>query len=172
MSGKITISNRQDLKPIRLRAVQELTRSLLRDELRLAGYDLGVFIVDDPQMTWLNETHLGHAGSTDVITFDYGGTESLEAIHGEIFVCVPEAERQAEHFGVTWEQELMRYMIHGVLHLCGFDDDTPRALKAMKRVENKLVHVLDERMGFGSISPARRPTQRPVDRHRAEHQDD
>ncbi|HEV2453507.1 MAG TPA: rRNA maturation RNase YbeY, partial [Verrucomicrobiae bacterium] len=64
------------------------------------------------------------------------------AIHGEIFVCVAEAERQAKLFGTNWRSELVRYVVHGVLHLMGHDDLQPVARKKMKRVEGRLVREL------------------------------
>jgi probable rRNA maturation factor len=60
-------------------------------------------------------------------------------IHGEIFICVSEAVRQAKEFGTDWFSELGRYIIHGILHLTGHDDLEPVARKKMKREENRLV---------------------------------
>ena len=52
---------------------------------------------------------------------------------GEIFVCVPEALAQASRFGAAWQEELVRYIVHGVLHLRGYDDLQPVARRKMKR---------------------------------------
>ena len=54
-----------------------------------------------------------------------GGTPVL-LLHGEIFICVDEAIRQARRFGTIWQSEIVRYLIHGVLHLLGFDDSRHR----------------------------------------------
>ena len=72
-------------------------------------------------MTRLNETFLHHSGSTDVITFDYASRPNTPILQGEIFVCVDEAVEQARRFCCAWQEEIIRYVIHGVLHLTGFD---------------------------------------------------
>ncbi len=66
-------------------------------------------------------------------------------IHGEIFICIPEAERQAKVFETDWFSEVVRYEIHGILHLTGHDDLEPVARKKMKREENRLVRKIVEK---------------------------
>ena len=58
---------------------------------------------------------------------------------GDIFICVPEAVLQARRFRVTWQSELARYLVHGLLHLRGYDDQTSAACRRMKREENRVV---------------------------------
>ena len=84
------------------------------------------------------KSYLRHDGSTDVIAFDYakiagqavqpvpktawtenGQAGSLSALHGEIFICVDEAVLQARKFHTSWQSEIVRYLVHGVLHLLG-----------------------------------------------------
>src|SRR6185436_18424008 len=101
-------------------------------------------------MATINETFLEHHGSTDVITFDHAGYLKLEPptsgqrpaarhLYGEIFLSVPDAIRHAKEFNTTWQSEVTRYVIHGLLHLTGHDDLNPAARRIMKREENKLV---------------------------------
>jgi probable rRNA maturation factor len=74
--------------------------------------------------------------------------ESLEsdlALHGELFICLDEAVKQASVFGATWQAELVRYVIHGLLHLCGYDDRDPAARRRMKRAENRLLRETTKR---------------------------
>ena len=85
----------------------------------------------------MNWQFLRHEGPTDIITFDHGSTP--ERLFGEMFICVAEAERQAKEFGTTWQQELQRYVIHGILHLRGYDDLEPAKRRVMKQEENRLV---------------------------------
>ena len=94
-------------------------------------------------MAKVNWDFLRHEGSTDVITFDHGSTEGR--LHGELFISVPEAVGQAEEFGTTWEEELARYVIHGLLHLHGYDDLEPAKRRVMKRHENRLVRKFAEK---------------------------
>ena len=102
-------------------------------------------------MTRVNETFLQHAGSTDVITFDHAEPDAA-ALHGEIFICVDEAVTQARRFRTTWQSELLRYMIHGLLHLQGFDDHTASDRRQMKSEENRLLAALRRRFPTGKLA--------------------
>jgi probable rRNA maturation factor len=150
----LTIRNRQKTRAVDARLLRRITRVLLGELLERSEADLGVFIVAAPEMTRLNETFLRHAGSTDVITFDYSETptgSSPPALHGEIFVCVDEAVAQARRFRASWEAELVRYVVHGVLHLCGFDDTRPAARRAMKQAENRLLRKVIRRFALRNL---------------------
>lgn len=91
-------------------------------------------------MARVNQEFLQHEGSTDVITFDHGS--SNQRLHGEIFISVPDAVKQAREFRATWQSELVRYIIHGLLHLRGHDDLQPAQRRVMKREENRLLRRL------------------------------
>ena len=122
-------------------------------------------------MTRVNETFLQHAGSTDVITFDHSfgippssGSASgnrlkpeLQTLHGEIFICLDEAIIQAKKFRTTWQSELVRYAIHGILHLQGFDDHRAADRRKMKRAENRLLRELSRRFPISKLAQ-RRPS--------------
>jgi probable rRNA maturation factor len=155
----LTLRNRQRTRPIDLPQLRRLARALLEHLLDQQAYDLGIYFVAAPEMTRLNETFLHHQGSTDVITFDYSETSaSVDAsprprgtqaqppssplLHGEIFVCVDEAVRQARRFRTSWQSELVRYLVHGLLHLRGYDDNRASARRIMKREEDRLVCLL------------------------------
>ena len=120
--------------------------------------DLGICLVSSNEMARLNETHLSHAGVTDVITFDYGNPSEGQhpaCLNGEIFICLDEAVSQARRFRTSWESELARYVIHGLLHLTGYDDRRPGDRRRMKREENRLLRQLHRN---GSIAElARNP---------------
>jgi rRNA maturation RNase YbeY len=171
VSGALTIRNRQRTRPVSVSFFRQLAIAYLRDLLALRNFDLGLYLVAAPEMTRLNETFLHHPGSTDVITFDY--TEPAEvshqalraanklkdpqsplapALHGEIFLCVDEAVLQARRFRTTWQSELVRYCIHGVLHLQGHDDHQPPARRRMKREENRFLHLLATRFDLNLLS--------------------
>jgi rRNA maturation RNase YbeY len=96
--------------------------------------------------------------------FRAGGTPALRSqrrpdaglvLHGEIFVCLEDAVAQARQFGVTWQDELARYVVHGLLHLLGHDDLDSAARRRMKREENRLVRELAGRFRLSQLS--RRP---------------
>jgi probable rRNA maturation factor len=139
----LTLRNRQRARPIEMRRVRAILKTLLEESLEIPDYDLGVYLVADAEMTRVNEGYLQHAGTTDVITFDYNEPGRPDWLCGELFVCVDEALRQARRFRVPWETEILRYLVHGVLHLRGYDDLTPAKRRKMKLVENRLVKRLD-----------------------------
>ena len=74
---------------------------------------------------------------------------------GEIFICVDDALAQARRFRTTWQSELVRYLVHGVLHLCGYDDQSPPARRKMKREEARLLRQLANRFPLRSLGPDR-----------------
>jgi probable rRNA maturation factor len=137
--GTLTLGNRQCTRRVDLRLLRRIVQHLLSSLPPSRGFDLGICIVGQEEMNRLNETFLRHGGSTDVITFDYTGAAQSGPVQGELFVCLDEALLQARRFRVTWQAELTRYVIHGLLHLCGYDDQQPRALRRMKTVENRLL---------------------------------
>jgi probable rRNA maturation factor len=165
----IVISNRQRGRKIDLRLLKKITDATLA-ELEVESVELGIVLVAAKEMASLNEEFLGHEGATDVITFDYcepgfaleGRDGALRrprrvqrrndaVIHGEIFVCVAEAERQAKIFGTDWRSEVVRYVVHGILHLMGYDDLQPLARKKMKREEGRLVRELSRRFALSKL---------------------
>jgi len=78
---------------------------------------------------------------TAAITDTSACLDKLEThlLHGELLICLDEAVVQAHRFRTTWQSELVRYIIHGLLHLCGHDDLKPAARRQMKRAENRLL---------------------------------
>jgi rRNA maturation RNase YbeY len=139
MNGELCLRNRQRTRQVDLKALRYVVDGLMAD-LAAKGFDLAIHLVGEAEMTRLNETRLRHAGSTDVITFDY--SEPGGPVAGEIFVCVDEALVQSVRFRVTWQEELVRYVVHGALHLLGHDDLRATARRRMKREENRWLKKL------------------------------
>jgi probable rRNA maturation factor len=150
----IAISNRQPrgrmAKKIDLRLLERITSAAL-EELKIAKAELGIVLVGAKESASLNEKFLGHEGSTDVITFDYSEGAAKGQLHGEIFICVAEAEKQAKEFKTDWRSEVVRYVVHGILHLIGHDDLQPAARKKMKLVEGRLVRELSRRFALSKL---------------------
>jgi len=176
--SELTLRNRQRARCVNLPLLRRVARALLTGRLRVENYELGVCLVAAPQMTRLNERFLNHVGSTDVITFDYSGKvgrasclsskmsvkrqdrqDARPTLHGEIFICIDDAVAQARRFRTTWQSELVRYLVHGVLHLRGYDDRQPKFRRAMKREEDRLVGELARLFPLSKL--ARKPTVRP-----------
>ena len=152
MSGTFLLKNRQRAKRLNPRQLRQICLTLLRDELALEDFEISVFLVGEPAMAKLNEEHLGHSGSTDVITFGYTKPNSGEPLIGDIFVCVPVAVEQAKDFGTTWQEEVVRYIVHGILHLLGHDDLRPDLRRKMKREEGRLLKRLATHHDLKQIS--------------------
>jgi rRNA maturation RNase YbeY len=121
------------------------------EETLRTGGRLGVSFISAGDMARLNEQFLGHAGSTDVITFDYTEDAPTGERHGEIFVSVDDAVACAPRFRGTWQLEVARYLVHGVLHLLGFDDLRPAARREMKREENRVLKELSRRFDWNRL---------------------
>jgi probable rRNA maturation factor len=151
MSGELYLRNNQRTRSINRRLLRWIIRDLLADLLQQEDFDLTIHLIGSRQMTRINETHLQHSGSTDVITFDYSDINSTEPLSGEIFVCVDEAIIQSSRFHTTWTSELVRYIIHGLLHLRGYDDLEPTTRRRMKREENRLLKEISLRFGLSKL---------------------
>lgn len=141
MNGSLVIRNHQRVIPVNTRLLGTITKTLLGDFFETQDFDLGIHIVRAAKMAGLNETFLQHKGSTDVITFNYA--DSSVTLHGEIFICIDDAMTQARQFRTSWPAEVVRYVIHGLLHLQGFDDTRAAARWKMKREENRLLKEVD-----------------------------
>ena len=93
---------------------------------------LSVAFVTDDEIARLNERFLGHSGPTDVLTFQ----------HGEIVISTDRAVGQARRFRTLLHEELALYLVHGLLHLAGYDDGKPAARRLMVRKQEALLHTL------------------------------
>jgi probable rRNA maturation factor len=144
----VAIASRQRTKKINRDLLRRVIAALLA-ELEIANAELGVCLVGSKEMARVNRQFLQHEGSTDVITFDHrdvdrGAKHPAGPLHGELFICVDDAVKQAEEFGTSWRSEIVRYAVHGVLHLLGHDDLKPDPRRKMKRAENRLVRRLEK----------------------------
>jgi probable rRNA maturation factor len=103
-------------------------------------------------MEAINREWLGHAGCTDVISLDYGERGGGEGLQGDVFICPEEAVIQARRFRTGWQLELVRYLVHGVLHLRGFDDLDTGARRVMKGEEDKVLRKLGRAVGQTTLA--------------------
>lgn len=109
--------------------------------------ELSVVLVNDETIARLHADHFADPATTDVITFPLDMNARGKAITGELYLCVPMAQRQARLRGVAVRDELLLYAIHGVLHLSGHDDTTSRGYTRMHRKEDQILRLL----GVGAI---------------------
>jgi probable rRNA maturation factor len=146
---EIVVANRQRTKRLDRKFIQQLARQIL-EELRVEAVEIGFHFVSAKEMARVHEQYMSIAGSTDVITFDHGSKPPKSA-HGEIFVSVEDAIAQAREFKTTWQSEIARYVIHGILHLLGFDDLEAEARKKMKQAENRLVRKIEAQLDLRAL---------------------
>jgi probable rRNA maturation factor len=110
-------------------------RMVLRSEGHGAG-EISVVCVSDGVSRRMNRRFLGHDYATDVISFPLGEGDTIE---GELYVNLDRARVQARHFSVTRTHELARLVVHGTLHLTGYDDRTVNARKRMSIREDEIL---------------------------------
>lgn len=96
--------------------------------------DIGYMFVDDEKILEVNREYLQHDYYTDIITFDYCEDDEL---NGDLVISLDTVRTNAELFGKTYEEELYRVIIHGVLHLVGINDKGPGEREIMEAAENK-----------------------------------
>ena len=101
--------------------------------------EIGYLFVDDEKILQINNEYLGHDYFTDIITFDY---DEGDTINGDLVISLDTVRSNALLFGKTYEEELHRVIIHGILHLCGINDKGPGEREIMEREENKALALL------------------------------
>ena len=101
-----------------------------------------VSLLDDVMIGEVHGQYMDDPSPTDVITFPYDGT-------GEILISVETADLQAKEFGMTWEREMTLYLVHGILHLCGYEDTDEEGRERMNVLQTSL---LEEVLGGGRES--------------------
>ena len=103
--------------------------------------DIAYIFCDDEKILEVNREFLKHDYYTDIITFDYS---TRSRISGDMFISLDTVRTNAEQFDTTYDRELRRVIIHGVLHLCGINDKGPGEREIMERHENEALAMLDE----------------------------
>ncbi len=117
---------------IKKRATTAWIKAVAASHGRKVG-EIGYLFVNDEKILEVNKEYLGHDYYTDIITFDY---DEDDVIHGDIFISLDTVRSNAEQFGKTYEEELFRVIIHGILHLCGINDKGPGEREIMEANEN------------------------------------
>ena len=100
--------------------------------------EIGYMFVGDEQILAVNREYLGHDYYTDIITFDY---DEGDVINGDIVISLDTVRSNAEQLGKTYEEELYRVIIHGILHLCGINDKGPGEREIMEAAENRALSI-------------------------------
>jgi rRNA maturation RNase YbeY len=120
-------------------------RLLISDIIENAGKnagDINVIITNDENLRKINVQFLEHDYYTDVITFNYN---EKDLINGEIYISTDTVRENSKEYEVTFNSELTRVIIHGVLHLIGFDDKTDEMRSEMRGHEDHWLAILESK---------------------------
>lgn len=118
---------------------------VIQEENKVPG-DLNFIFTDDETLLLMNTEFLGHDYYTDVITF---GEKDDKTVNGEVYLSVDRIKENAEIYNVKLEEETLRVLIHGVLHLCGYDDKSEYERRIMRDAEGKYIKLfMKEMYGF------------------------
>jgi probable rRNA maturation factor len=155
----VEIANQPSLFRLDHRKLRGTVRRVLRGE-GIADAEISVACVDDACIQRLNEHYLQHVGPTDVITFPLSAPGA--ALEGEIVLSVETAQRVARELGHGANDEVLLYLIHGLLHLCGYDDHSPAQRRRMRQRErNYLQHGRARLLPSGTSVEKKRARRKP-----------
>ena len=126
--------------PFVLRNREEIRKLLLRVSVQ-EGYTLSQFyfhFVSAEEITRINKNYLSHDYATDVITFDYSRDKELKA---EAYICPQEVNSNAKKYSQTPENEMVRVLVHALLHVCGHDDKADESKLKMRKKEDLYIKI-------------------------------
>jgi rRNA maturation RNase YbeY len=128
-----------EMPNIKHRETSAWIKAVAADHGRRVG-EVGYMFVNDEKILEVNKEYLGHDYYTDVITFDY---DEGDVINGDIVISLDTVRSNAEMLGKSYDEELHRVIIHGVLHLCGINDKGPGEREIMEAHENRALEMLE-----------------------------
>jgi len=115
---------------------------LARGHVKGALSEMTVILVGDEAMAKLHWDFMRIEGPTDVMTFPIDLDAKARPISGEVYICVPYAQREAKERGMKPANEVLLYAVHGMLHLCGYDDRTSREFAKMHAKEDSILKAI------------------------------
>jgi probable rRNA maturation factor len=145
--SRISIASPQEIVPIDRGRMRAAARAVLEGE-GVVRPEIGLAFVDNPTIHALNKRYLDHDEPTDVLSFPLGASGGGR-LAGEVVIGVEVAQAEAARRGHDVQAELALYVIHGLLHLCGYDDREPADAAIMRARERQYLRVL----GLPDIAP-------------------
>ncbi len=118
--------------------VLKIVEKVIRREKKVPG-DLVFILSNNKEVRKINKEFLSHNYNTDVIAFDYSNGKIL---NGEIYISCEKVKENANNYKVSYREEVIRVMIHGTLHLCGYDDNTEEKRELMMERGEKWISML------------------------------
>src|SRR5699024_4049701 len=137
MSEKIAFFSENEFELAQAEKVRNWLFSVIQSENKNLD-EIGYVFCDDAFLLKLNQEYLQHDTFTDIISFDYSYQNTLQ---GEIYISTERVAENAEKFGVEFDEELLRVMAHGVLHLCGYKDKTAEEKEKMREKEDEKIRL-------------------------------
>lgn len=125
----------KDVHAIVVRVLKESSRCLKNT------YDISVVLIDEKRMKELYVWYKGRDRVTDVLSFFYGKSEEETQPQGEMFICIPQALRQAKRYHVTPTHEITRLAVHGFLHIYGYDHQKKQHRAVMRSLERVILRI-------------------------------
>ena len=144
---RVSVASPQEAVPVERGTLKQVVRTVLEGE-EVGEAEISLAFVDNPTIHRLNLRYLSHDEPTDVLSFPLS-EPGARRLTGELVIGAEVARDQAESRGHDVQAELARYVIHGLLHLCGHDDQTPSGAAAMRERER---HYLRQ-LGLPDIAP-------------------
>ncbi len=149
----IAVTNQQNHIRLNLSQISKITKVILK-HANIFTAELSLVFVDDRKIRTINRQYLNHDYATDVLSFNFAPATKPSAksnskfknknlvLTGEIIISTETALRQAEQFQTSAVYEIKLYIVHGILHLLGYDDHAPAAVRLMRAEETRLMKVL------------------------------
>jgi len=132
---KIEIADQQS-KPVDSHPLISIVSTILTDH-QIRRSEISIAIVDDAAMRQLNKQYLDHDYETDVLSFVLQYDDQTGELQGQLIVSTDTAAKLANELGGTMEQELLLYVVHGALHLVGYNDKAPADAQEMRDAERR-----------------------------------
>ena len=140
-ANSVTIANTDPRFKFRAKKLTQLVHSVLK-KIGYRGVALSLVFVTDSEIKRLNKRHLNHSWVTDVLAFPFFNPAKIKnSFLGEVIISPKRAKIYSERFGIPYEEELVRYVCHGILHLKGYSDYSKKARQIMEWKENELIRL-------------------------------
>lgn len=127
-----------EMPSLKEKEVKEWIKQIAAKFDRKVG-ELAYIFCSDEKILEVNQEYLQHDYYTDIITFDYSEGKTIS---GDMFISLDTVRSNSEQYGTNYDEELLRVIIHGVLHLCGMNDKTDEEERKMRELENEALSLI------------------------------
>lgn len=139
----IKVINCNKYYSLNVKFIESIASKVLKSMKKEKTSEVDIVFMDDAAIKKLNKRYKNEDSPTDVLSFGIDGREFLrKEVLGEIFISLDTANRNAKLFGVVFEDEIVRYVVHGILHLFGYDDQTKAGKARMWHKQERLLGQL------------------------------